>query len=1152
MRFDQLRLEKYGAYEDRVIDFRPGAHLHIIVGANEAGKTSALSAIGDLLFGFPRSAQFDFRFDARALRLGAAITLQNGQQLSFRRRRGNKNTLLDADDKALADDPLAGVIGSLDRTVFELEYGLTSERLRQGGDALLAADGRLAESLAAGSAELSALNRLKSELQKQADDLFTPRKVASKDFYVASEHYVQALRVLRDATVTAAAVEEAQRRSNDAAIQLKQLEDEHREVRRDLSRLQRAKRTRGKILQISETKQKLSELSALPAIEPRQFEQWREAHAEAAEIARTCADLAGQMEQNAAELTLLQIDQPILDAAEEIERMREFLGAAEKARQDLPNREKEQHATLQQLGAAARKLGLESAQVLIDATPKPPVLARIGELVRERRDLEIRLRGFEDTLKSAQQRLAELERLDEARSYQADPAPMARALESFDAIPGEAARLHQARAELNETLAELERRTKRLQPPAPALENLVRLALPDISEVEAARRDWDENVRQRKLVKERISEALSDVDAAENGLAAIERAGDVVTRDDLVRVRAERDAALTRLAAALDGARAAQEQALTDLRAAQVRLDAVTDGLLGGAERAAKKLALEQELEKGRNEEQRLRDGLAALDRQRTGLETSWQELWARLDIEPLAPDAMSRWLVSVADIVDRYDRASVVRTNIAAREARLSELEPALKALLPDLGVRAVAGLPLEEIYDLARKALTQLQEQWLERREHAVRLENARTAIQTIEADRDAVVRAIAGESQTWADAMATISCPGNAGCAEAGETLKLWTQAGMDRDRYEGENHRVVTIGEDLEKFQTRLRDLCTRVAPDLLGSGGRTAVEALVRRLQEQRRATDALVRLQKERSRIEQQNDTLARREGAIDALLAEARQALALGSGDDFGVALDRLQQRQDLSVALQAFHRELADIGEGVPLADLQAEQEALDPDTIDGEVEQLGARADQLLSEIKVAVGFEQDARRAFETLAAGRNASAAAQQKQEAAAELLDVARRWLVRMTAARLAGQAIERHRRTSQDPVIARASALFAHATDGAFEALGVRFADDDQPSFAAIRSGGEPVPVAGLSDGTRDQLFLALRLALLEQRRGEPLPFIGDDILTSFDEGRTAQAIGMLAEFGQYRQTVIFSHHRHVAEIAAARLGENLDLIEL
>jgi len=133
-----------------------------------------------------------------------------------------------------------------------------------------------------------------------------------------------------------------------------------------------------------------------------------------------------------------------------------------------------------------------------------------------------------------------------------------------------------------------------------------------------------------------------------------------------------------------------------------------------------------------------------------------------------------------------------------------------------------------------------------------------------------------------------------------------------------------------------------------------------------------------------------------------------------------------------------------------------------------------------------------------------------------------------------------------------QDPLLTRASALFAIATNGAFERLSADYDESDAPMLVGQRGNGSRVPVAGMSEGARDQLFLALRLALLELRSGEPLPFIGDDLLASFDDARTARALGLLAEFGHTRQAILFTHHRHVAEISRNLPGANVDLIEL
>jgi uncharacterized protein YhaN len=55
-------------------------------------------------------------------------------------------------------------------------------------------------------------------------------------------------------------------------------------------------------------------------------------------------------------------------------------------------------------------------------------------------------------------------------------------------------------------------------------------------------------------------------------------------------------------------------------------------------------------------------------------------------------------------------------------------------------------------------------------------------------------------------------------------------------------------------------------------------------------------------------------------------------------------------------------------------------------------------------------------------------------------------------------------------------------------------------------------RDADHMVGVPAMSEWTRDQLYLALRLAYLEEYadRTEPIPFIGDDLVTSFDEERT------------------------------------------
>jgi uncharacterized protein YhaN len=85
------------------------------------------------------------------------------------------------------------------------------------------------------------------------------------------------------------------------------------------------------------------------------------------------------------------------------------------------------------------------------------------------------------------------------------------------------------------------------------------------------------------------------------------------------------------------------------------------------------------------------------------------------------------------------------------------------------------------------------------------------------------------------------------------------------------------------------------------------------------------------------------------------------------------------------------------------------------------------------------------------------------------------------------------------------------------------------------------IRPNDDEVPVDGMSEGTRDQLYLALRLATLEKHlgTGEPMPFVVDDILVGFDDNRTRVGLEVLADLASQTQVLLFTHHTRVVDLA-------------
>jgi uncharacterized protein YhaN len=81
----------------------------------------------------------------------------------------------------------------------------------------------------------------------------------------------------------------------------------------------------------------------------------------------------------------------------------------------------------------------------------------------------------------------------------------------------------------------------------------------------------------------------------------------------------------------------------------------------------------------------------------------------------------------------------------------------------------------------------------------------------------------------------------------------------------------------------------------------------------------------------------------------------------------------------------------------------------------------------------------------------------------------------------------------------------------------------------------------GQSLSVQLLSRGTREQLFVSLRLALVSAygRRGIHLPMILDDVFVNFDAQRTRIACAVLRDFAkQGHQLLVFTCHEHVWEM--------------
>jgi uncharacterized protein YhaN len=223
--------------------------------------------------------------------------------------------------------------------------------------------------------------------------------------------------------------------------------------------------------------------------------------------------------------------------------------------------------------------------------------------------------------------------------------------------------------------------------------------------------------------------------------------------------------------------------------------------------------------------------------------------------------------------------------------------------------------------------------------------------------------------------------------------------------------------------------------------------------------------------------------------------------------------------------------------------------EEVALDTehDTPAPALERRLAAAREATARLRTTRGLAADRRAG---LAAKVDATARDRSTEPLQSELADVEQQLAAQLDRRRLlerTGLLLEETRltvaRDHQPPVLRDASHWLARLTDGRYTSITTTI---DEARLEIHDRDGTVWKPERLSRGAREQVFLALRLALVRdlQRHGVQLPLVMDDALVNFDDDRARAAAKVLVEFvadqPDRRQLLVFTCHAHVAEMFA------------
>jgi uncharacterized protein YhaN len=1156
MRLLELGLERYGAFVTRTITFEAERGLAVVFGPNEIGKSTLLSGVTDFLFGIPNNSAHGELFGYDMMRINAHLRMADGAELKLKRRKGRIKTLSDDKGTAYDQDILSRALGSTSRERFLDLFGLDHATLRAGGEGLLTADGELGRLIVEAGGGLRGMVARLGELEVYVDGLFAPRKSDRRAFYQALGKVEAADRVAKISATSKDAYLEARSGHADALVRYKALIDEARELGKRGSELERLVRVQPLLAQLAQAEQELQGLADLAHLHAgfhtdldRARTKLSDAEDEMARAANTAMRLQARRDE-------LSVDAAWSRHRERIIAISETAIAVREARGSLANRRRDLAESDAKLAALRVMLGLPPTFDLATIAPRNGDLKIVRDLHSEAVNRRADVAATQNTSITLALEIGVLkETMDVARAvgrdrpFGVDAADLAALPQAQSSAATQAKRLSKAADELNHDIGRLGFRD---------LEQMRAILVPDVetlrSEIETRQRltrDIDASIV-------RGEEARASRSAAHAAALRLASGAAVASPEAITDARHVRDRALAPLIASHRAGHAEasipqREKEIETLVEANVTADDLADRRTEDARRVAALAQQHEREEEAKLAEQTANDTTTRLKSQATANEYAFAKSYP--DATAFEPDP-GKLLTIAIERARLLQRANDLQISLAEADARLADLEPKRQALAlveSQLGVTAAGQGNLVERVKAAVAAIKAHDT------EHASFLRDGRDAAAKDAQHRQLLdtlaqyARAETAWSTSWSNAVAALGLKGEISLEAAEEIVDEWASARAELSNAAQTRRRIAQIEADIASLAKDVSCCANELGITLPADPVEGAAE--LRRYSDQNdQQSAAFTELAPE---LNAANDHVARAE----RLLAEAQRvmgALTEKLGVDESHAIDavceRLHQRDQAQARVTELHGKIASAGDQLPLADLRRACADRDIDSLRADQSALDLERHHHDEAVKAAVETMKEFETALRSYEDPSEVNQAIAERECATSEIHTVTERWIETIVAHDLLTEAISRVRAEHQDPLIARAGALFKLTTKGAFQGIEADVDANGKPVVIGRRADGRAVGVSKMSDGTRDQLFLAFRLASIEQygKAGEPIPFVADDILVHFDDARATATLELLAEFAKTNQVILFTHHQSVRDAAAALDHPSVQIIDL
>jgi uncharacterized protein YhaN len=1153
MRIEHLDLLAYGHLRDLSLDLAsPRQGVTIIFGPNEAGKSTAMRGLNAALFGLPADSQDAYLHGRYGLRVGAHILRADGSEFGFIRQGISKAPLIDENGDALEEKLVAGALGSLGRQTYARLFSINHDQLRMGSEDLLAGDGEIGRLVFGASFGSGSVNTVLQRLDKRSAELYLENGRAQVVTAALRSHR----ETMKDARAKRVRSREWDRRVAEETAARAEVETAKREEQEERIRQQRLERVQRSLPLAAERERLLAEVEELGHAGLVASPDWfgrAEVAIVSEEAERTVlAEATKNVENLVSRLAEIDVPGVLMTRASDIDELVKGIGQYNSDASQLPERLGQRQEVEGQIRSLRERLGMDvdhgRAVTDIELKTVEELAQAFGSidtaLVAARRELD----GIDAQIARAEQTLNEL---PEAL----DVASLERAVKLARPVAERERSLSDDRAAISSGEADARARAGRLGLSGLSLAEVRCLRVPSAQQIaaeqgrrarlEEGRTQLEKRLRDLDSEHTRLLSGIDDV-RSRPGVPDPERLGTArerrgvgwqLVRGYLEEQPPERDSVVEWTGG----------QPLADaFESALDETDIAADERNAHSEELAALVQLSSQLEQLERADEEVRRAIEELECGAEAGAGEWRASWEPIGMVAGSPEEMSAWRDDYLNLDGAIAGLDERNSALRAVEEAISVQVLALRSACEALG-RAPESDRLQHLVEQAQAIIDDAGTIVDGRRGIEAALRQANDQRSARSKDLARAEEDLEKWRTAWSAALDVLGLPAVTLPSAALEAVRAHRDLRIARDELGVFDVRITGMKRDMDDFRSKVDD----AARELVEVGNRSpseVAESLNERLGRARRD-------QTRREAIEEQLETEQEKVRATSALLQGIEQKLSVlreetGIGEDEPLQpiVDRSREvarrreqieKIDGTLVAQGAGRRLEEILREVSKIGMNGDELAALLGSIEAELEDRSGAVDRANRRLGEATGELQ-------AVSGSGEAADLEQDAEEALARAVNGANEYAMTALAAWTLRNVVSAYGERHRGPILDRAGEILCQLTAGGFVELLPETVGSRQ-LLLVRRSNGEVRAVHELSDGVRDQLYLALRLAGLEYQLGElaePLPVVLDDLLVNFDDDRSAAALEVLSELGERTQVLLFTHHEGVVAAAEAVLA--------